>query len=234
MKIAFAGDSLTAGRPGSSYFAILRRSLPDDVLVNLGRGNETIMSLNRRISGLRSDTQFDLAFLWVGVNDVITEGSWIFSAIQVITQQLPAKNIDEFQLHYEKTLELLCLKSRHVITVPPILKGEDLQNPWNHQIADLSQIIKNLSSHYDRASFFNLREIFIEKLTEKPGSSYMLDNIFTVAMDILTLHRDEQIDRKAAERGLCLTLDGIHLNSAGARIVADAFRKLIMERAEYR
>jgi hypothetical protein len=45
MRIAFFGDSLTSGVPGSSYVAILRERSPDDTLVNNGKGNDTVVSL---------------------------------------------------------------------------------------------------------------------------------------------------------------------------------------------
>ncbi len=46
-------------------------------------------------------------------------------------------------------------------------------------------------------------------------------------LDALMLQSREQIDRVAAERGLYLTLDGIHLNGKGAELVAEAFLGLI-------
>ena len=71
MNIAFIGDSLTQGIPGSSYFVILYNELPQHRLLNLGKGNDTIVSLYRRVAHMRfGGTPFDVAFLWVGVNDV--------------------------------------------------------------------------------------------------------------------------------------------------------------------
>jgi lysophospholipase L1-like esterase len=49
--------------------------------------------------------------------------------------------------------------------------------------------------------------------------------------DALTLRTDAQIDAKAAERGLHLTLDGVHLNSTGARLVAEEFAQAIQSLA---
>ena len=37
MRIAFFGDSLTSGVPGSSYVAMLREQFPDDTLANAAR-----------------------------------------------------------------------------------------------------------------------------------------------------------------------------------------------------
>jgi lysophospholipase L1-like esterase len=52
-------------------------------------------------------------------------------------------------------------------------------------------------------------------------------NPLRVLLDTLILRTDEEIDRKATERGLHLTLDGVHLNSAGAGLVAEAFAEAI-------
>jgi len=48
-----------------------------------------------------------------------------------------------------------------------------------------------------------------------------------VLLDAWTLRTDGQIDGKAAERGLHLTLDGVHLNSTGAKLVAEEFAAVI-------
>ena len=50
ITLVTVGDSLTAGIPGSSYLAILRKKLPDHTLIDLGRGNDTVISLYRRIA----------------------------------------------------------------------------------------------------------------------------------------------------------------------------------------
>lgn len=44
MKIALFGDSLTEGRPGVSYFNILKKKFPNITFVNLGKPGETVKS----------------------------------------------------------------------------------------------------------------------------------------------------------------------------------------------
>ena len=39
-------------------------------------------------------------------------------------------------------------------------------------------------------------------------------------MDGIALRTDEQVDATAAQRDLYLTLDGVHLNSVGAKLAA--------------
>ena len=71
MRIAFFGDSLTSGIPGCSYVALLRAQFPGDVLLNYGKGNDSVVSLCRRLTRMGFDEPFDIACLWVGVNDVL-------------------------------------------------------------------------------------------------------------------------------------------------------------------
>jgi lysophospholipase L1-like esterase len=227
MKIAFIGDSLTAGIPGSSYFAILRERLPGHMLVNLGKGNDTAISLYHRIARRLGNEQFDLAFLWVGVNDVGGEGAWLFQVANVLRRQPRAKSLDEFRTYYQYTLDLLCCNARRVIAVAPLLKGEEIDNEWNRQIDVLARAIKDLTAHYERAEYFDLRPTFYQKLTGKQASNHLPGSPLHVGWDILALRNDAQVDAKAAQRGLHLTLDGVHLNSAGAALVSEAFLEII-------
>ena len=91
----------------------------------------------------------------------------------------------------------------------------------------LARAIEDLASQYERVEYLDLRAVFIQRLAGKSVSDYMPTSPVRVALDALTLRSNEQIDRKATERGLHLTLDGIHLNSVGAELVAEAFLKAI-------
>lgn len=228
MKIAFIGDSLTSGIPGSSYLTILRERLAGHTLVNLGKGNDSVVSLHRRIARQRfSNEHFDLAFLWVGVNDVGGEGSRLFRVANVLRRQPRAKNLDEFRMYYRHTLDLLCRHARRVIAVAPLLKGEEIDNAWNRQIDALARAIEGLAVHYERVEVLDLRPTFYQKLAGKQASNRLPKSPLRVGWDILALRNDAQVDAKAAQRGLHFTLDGVHLNSAGAALVAEAFLKTI-------
>ncbi|MFL7793693.1 MAG: SGNH/GDSL hydrolase family protein [Anaerolineae bacterium] len=227
MKIAFIGDSLTSGIPGSSYFAILRERLPGHTLTNLGRGNDTAISLYRRITQRLGNAQFDLAFLWVGVNDVGGEGSRLFRAANALRRQPRAENLDEFRTYYQRTIDLLCRHTRRVIAVAPLLKGEEINNEWNRQIDVLAKAIEELTTHYERVAYLDLRPTLYQKLAGKQTANHLPESPLCVGWDILMLRNDAQVDAKAAQRGLHFTLDGVHLNSAGAALVAEMFLKII-------
>jgi lysophospholipase L1-like esterase len=228
VRIAFFGDSLTSGVPGSSYFAILRERFPDDTLLNFGKGNDTVAGLYRRISAMQFDKPLDIAFLWIGVNDVPQTDHWSYRAFNTLLAQRRAKDMDEFRSCFRATLDLLCDKAGRVIVAPPALRGETLENRWNRRLADLARLIQDVTANYVRAEFLDLRTIFAQELAERPTiSNYVLENPLRLLLDALTLRTDEQIDGRAAQRGLHLTLDGVHLNSAGAKLVAEEFAAAI-------
>jgi lysophospholipase L1-like esterase len=235
MKIACIGDSLTQGIPGSSYFAILREKLPQHQWVNLGRGNDTVVSLYHRLAltsfndASFDDAPFDLAFLWVGVNDVSKAGSWWFRLANALRGQPRSQSLAEFQVYYQKTLDVLIRHARRVIAVAPLLKGEDIDSEWNQQIDVLARTIAELTTHYGAAAYLDPRPAFYAELANRQTSDYLQESPLRIALDILTLWSDAQVDRKAAERGLHFTLDGVHLNSVGAALVADMFSKAVVK-----
>ena len=232
MWIAFVGDSLTSGFPGCSYLEILRKKLPDHTLVNLGRGNDTSVSLYRRIAVRRIARlfllrRFDLAFLWVGVNDVSRDAVWPVRVANTLRGQPRSRDAAEFRAYYERALDVLCQMSGHVVAVSPAIKGEDSANRWNIELSAMASVVEGLAEQYEQVSYLDVRTPLFEALDGRPPASYT-PATSRVLWDMLTLWRGEQIDNKAAERGLALTLDGVHLNGRGAEIVAETFRGFIV------
>jgi lysophospholipase L1-like esterase len=220
MRIACFGDSLTAGVPGSAYFAALSEQFPGDTLLNYGKGNDTVVSLYRRISAVYFDRPLDIAFLWIGVNDISLKNGWSQRTFNTLIKQPRARDTEEFHTCFLATLDLLCDQAERVIVAPPVLKGENLENRWNRRLAELARLIEDVTVDYDRAEFLDLRATFVRELVAKPVSDYLLPNPVRGLLDALMLRTDAQVDAKATERGLHLTLDGVHLNSAGAKLVA--------------
>jgi lysophospholipase L1-like esterase len=232
MKIALIGDSLTFGRPGASYAALLRRRLPSDSLLNLGRPNDTVISLHRRLARLRINKAWDLAFLWIGVNDVPGHDRWLYRAYNTLVGQRRARNMNEFRDCYRASLDLICTRARHVIVAPPALKGESLESYVNRHLIALARWIEELTADYERVEFLDLQEVFAAELTGRLVSDKIPRNPLSVFSDVLTLRSDKAVDRMAAERGLHLTLDGVHLNSTGAKLVALELSRLVEARRQ--
>jgi lysophospholipase L1-like esterase len=220
MRIAFVGDSLTSGMPGCSYVDRMRKYLVGHTVLNLGRGNDTVLSLHHRMQRWKPIQPVDVAVLWVGVNDLSGEGTGLMRWINRVRGQPRAKGRAAFRETYSQALDLLCERADSVIALSLALRGEDLDNEWNRLGDRLSQEIRDLVLDRDQVVFLDLRPALVRAVDGKAISTYAPRPWGLVVLDALVLHGDAAVDRAARRRGLHLTLDGVHLGSAGADLVA--------------
>ena len=222
-KIAFYGDSLTEAKTGASFFEILQKKLPEHRLINYGRGGETVISLFRRIVRQRLTQPVDVAFLWVGVNDVLVHVSWKFPIVKWLSRKPWARDAAEFEKYYRSIVDILCLNARTIYAVSPLCIGEDLGNPWNRQLDGLRDTIKTVISTHENVEYIDVKETLASKMADENISDYILHSLVRVTLDAFLLNTDEKIDDRSSMRDLQFTLDGVHLNSSGASMVADVF-----------
>lgn len=216
MKVALIGDSLTEGRPGVSFHKILEDKFPNITFVNLGKPGETVKSLYTRLLEKKLEGDYDFSFLWIGVNDV-------YSKLLSVQAQPLAKDYDEFQTYYEKVLELVIESSKKVVTVTPALVGENTDNASNKEIKELNHLILSIARKHTNVSFLDIQSAFFNHLSAVNSSDYISTKVLSVMVDVLFYKKTSRIDKKSKKRGLHLTLDGIHLNSTGAQLVADIY-----------
>lgn len=216
MKIALIGDSLTEGRPGVSFFNILKVKFPNITFDNLGKPGESVKSLYTRLLKTKLDIDYDLSFLWIGVNDV-------YSKLLSVQAQPVAKDHNEFKDYYEKILDLVHASSKKIVAVTPALVGENTDNAPNHEIKELNVLIQSITRNQANVSFLDIQSVFLSHLSKVNSSDYISTKVMRVMVDVLFYKKPSRIDRLSKERGLHLTLDGIHLNSAGAQIVAEIY-----------
>ncbi len=230
MKVAFFGDSLTEGVPGVAYFSLLQQRFPESELFNYGKGGDTVISLLKRIESITFPSKFDLAFLWIGVNDVFVKVSKMYPLLKKLRRQPWAKNHEVFTTHYKRLLNFLAAKADWLFTVPPVFIGEDLENPWNRELDVLNTVIRELSFFQENCEFIDLREIFKQKLTGQSPSPYVPRSLARFIKDTLILKTSGTLDRESLERDFQLTLDGVHLNTIGAGLTAEVFKDVIEKR----
>jgi lysophospholipase L1-like esterase len=215
MKIALIGDSLTEGRPGVSFFNILKEQFPNITFVNLGKPGESVISLYNRLTKTKLESDYDLAFLWIGVNDV-------YSKLLSVQAQPVAKDPNEFKDYYEKVLKLVNESAKKVVAVTPAIVGENMNNASNNEIKELNKLIHSSVNNHQNVDFLDLHAVFSQRLSTVNSTDYISTKVMRVMMDIL-YKKPSKIDKVSKERGLHLTLDGIHLNSTGAQIVAETY-----------
>jgi len=227
MDIIFYGDSLTKGNIGVSFFEILQKKLPNHNLVNRGRNGDTVTSLLRRIKRRHEDKEYDIAFLWIGTNDVLSCVSTLHKATKMVCRQLWTEQVEEFNQQYRKALEITMRNAKKVYTVTPLLIDEDIENNWNIKLKILSTEIREISEDFESVEFIDIQKEFFKYLSEREAFEHRIKK-----RDLLLplfLHKDNEYDNLSAKRGFFLTFDGVHLNSVGANIVAEIFYKKISE-----
>ena len=227
MRIAFFGDSLTEGTPGVSFLAALGPLLAEHELENCGKRGETVVSLHRRILRRHHHAPGDTAVLWIGVNDVLAKLSLGHAMVKRLMNQPPAKDLSEFRDYYRRISERLLIDADRVFAISPLLIGEDLSNRWNRELGDMSASIASVASSCDRVEYIDLRSVIAQRLAASTPSGYVPKRVTAVARDALFLRTPRAVDSASLSRGLRLTLDGVHLNSAGATLVAEIFRQAV-------
>lgn len=220
MKVGLVGDSLTEGRPGVSFAKILQKQYPHITFDNLGKPGETVKSLHERLSKTPITSDYDLIFLWIGVNDV-------YSKLLSVQAQPVSKDIEEFRDVFQKVVDIVVHSSKQVVTVSAALAGENLNNKPTNDIKDLNEAIQSISSNYSQVHFLDLHTLFKKQLGQVASSDYLNTNVMRVMIDAIFIKDPKRIDRLSMKRGLHFTLDGIHFNSKGAKLVAEEYAMLI-------
>ena len=227
MRIGLIGDSLTQGVLGSAYATRLRRALPDDTLVNLGVGGDTVSSLLRRIRRLPTRDRFDLAFLWVGVNDIVSDDRPLIRITGSLLPQRPASNLDAFRQDYVWALDIVRACAPRVVAVSPLIKGEKVDGELNQRLGPVSDIICKAATDREDVTYLDLRSEILAILARSARPDYMQGKPLRVLWDLLSARSDRTIDRRSRRRGYAYSLDGLHLNSQGADYVAERFLREI-------
>ena len=227
MNIIFFGDSLTEGIPGISYFDILKEKLPQHVLVNAGKGGDTVISLHRRIKKMNLNEVYDIAFLWIGTNDILVHISKKYPIIKMCCMQPWVKNVNDFSNRYQKLLKMISKNAKKIFVVSPAIIGEDVNNKWNKKLEEVSLEIEKISSEFKNVDYINMHKEFASFLSGKKPSKFILNGIFRDVIAAWLFNIPRLVDEKSKRRGLYLTLDGAHLNTAGAKMVAKIFLRYI-------
>ncbi|MGS0973404.1 MAG: SGNH/GDSL hydrolase family protein [Candidatus Izemoplasmataceae bacterium] len=217
MKILFLGDSITEGVPGVSYVDLIKKETTYEC-INRGKGGDTVSSLLRRVRRMSDLSEYDKVVLFAGVNDVFGKLTTIYKVFKQLRKQKWAKNTGEFEKTYRELLDYLLSYNKNVVLIPPLLIGEDIHNRHNKELKELVNKIHTLSNKYT-LDYIDTYKEFVEYLKDKEVSNYLPVSLLQVYQD--TKIKDiALIDQISHERGLFLTLDGVHLNSKGASIVA--------------
>jgi lysophospholipase L1-like esterase len=170
MNIAFLGDSLTEGRPGASYYDLLRMSLSGHELFNLGRAGDRVADLEARLRDGGMPT-VDLAFVWIGINDAFDDDDLV-----------------SVRLAFDRLLSFVRSHARNCVCVLPLLPDDDLtggedaypEYDW-HQVAKRAQVIAALISEVaagrEATRLLDLHRAFAAERAANPAATFTIDGV---------------------------------------------------------
>jgi lysophospholipase L1-like esterase len=222
MKLIALGDSITQGIPGVSYVPYLV-----DKTINYGKGGDTVFSLLKRINKPSLFSDIDGIVLHIGINDIYGNLSPYYKVLKWLKHQSPAKNIDIFKKHTINLFEYLTSFNIPIYFVPPLFLGEDLSSKWNQTVSNYRKTMIQVAKDFEKIHVINVFEDMKKELENSIQSKYLPIKITSLLSDVRHLTTLELINQKSRERGLIFTLDGVHLNERGARILASRILQVI-------
>jgi lysophospholipase L1-like esterase len=224
------GDSITAGVPGVAYCDFLEK---DGLkLFRDGLGGDTAAGLLGRLSAfMTAKAPEDPVFVFeIGTNDILLPFLETWSenwekTIRGIRRKgrIIAKDKSEFLETYEKILEKTGPAPVLVISIPCI--GEDLTNEPNRTVDDYNRGLRELCTRFGKTLIdFNGRQKEIIRGAGLKDPLFISKNSGRMVADIIVTRNPAGADRLSEKRNLTVTMDGVHLNSRGARALAEMIK----------
>lgn len=226
-KLLLLGDSLTAGHPGVGYPGMMARLGCRYEAAAEGRGGSTVSETRWRLSPLLATHDPGALLVEVGANDILIPffhrrgGSWKKMARNLqFHGSVPMTTPETFMDTYGDLLQMVPDGVRVVLATIACL-GETLGSDLNRSRNRYNTVIRKLAEERG-AGLADVALAFDGELRnlESP-SNYFLDRHSSVFVDTLITAPEAGADYLSRRRGLHLTMDGVHLNSRGARLYAE-------------
>jgi len=230
--IVVAGDSLTHGAIGYGYVNILHEELDMErfSLINAGVNANLAWNLSERLDEI-IECQPSVITVLIGTNDANAATSEKEGKVYSKIMRLPRMpDINWFR----DTLQLMINRlqsetqaSIALLSIPPI--GEISDHPAFKLSLDYGKVVKEVAMETSVA-YLPLQEQMVAYLESNPGSpkypykSGRLRLIFSILSHYLL---GRSWDSIAEHAGFILHSDYLHLNSTGARMVADMILQFI-------
>jgi len=243
MKILFAGDSLTRGNVGASYVSLLTADLRLTLIKNIGSNGDTMNAIaDSVLKHLRRSGPYDYIILQGGANDLLLpefgKRGGLFGAAarsQYKKDLKPCVDAAEYYRLLRHTFrEIQELKKGRLVFITMSCLGEDLLSPLNKSLRAFNAAARRSAEESD-VQLADVEFPFRSQLQSGNTASYLIDSFWSVTLFdrlfSLTASGRSYLSRK---RGLKLTIDGAHLNDAGAVITKDCVRTEIRNSTAHR
>ena len=235
MKLLIVGDSITEGVTGVGYIDFLMHAHPNLKITNLGLGGDTLIGItNRLVEHIKVSNQYDGIIIEAGHNDIILpyfeHGELPFKITARAIEargSYPITDDEVFSNQYDSLLKLV----KKMVDIPLYITtlsciGEDLNMFTNKKREHYNHIIRNLAVLH-HVTLIDVALKFEAYLSFAVTNNYLMNDFFR-AFVVDKSMSNTQLNYVSEERGLNLTIDGVHLNEKGARFYAEAIEEAII------
>lgn len=223
------GDSLAGGFPHLCFPALLARREPSwEITVNAKAG-DTLLGAGNRLSELLSRARPYAVLLEAGGNDLLIPhleergGSWKRLTKRLVSRgSVPANQPESFRSLLVRITRMALQRADSVILATIPCLGEDLRSPLNRHRDEYNRIIAETAADAG-AGLADLAGAYEKELKRLDDPSpYLLGRFCDAFLDPLHSLSPRAAFQLSGRRGLLLTLDGVHPNPLGARLLAEA------------
>ncbi len=229
--VVCVGDSITRGEVSYNYVDLLQARLGDRFeVINAGINSEVSYEVLQRLDQVIA-CEPDMVTVLIGTNDanasIADEGAlWTMQH-----RTLPSKpSIGWYEENMEKIVERLQRETRAriaLLSLPPI--GEELGSQPVRTTRWFSEVVRRVARRY-RVAYLPVFEQMIDYLTEHPPAE-SLEHEMWQWHSVKAIWENKilgvELDEVAERQGLVLHSDMLHLNSRGARIIADLIEDFV-------
>jgi len=230
--VVFMGDSITHGKIGVNYVEMIKeRFLSESIeFINAGKNSELTWNLLQRVDKvIQCDP--DIVTILVGTNDANASMSEKTMKSYVKRMKLPRDpDIDWYRDSLSSLIDSLKENTSAkiaLISIPTI--GEDSRDAAFGRSAEYSRIVQEVSKE-EEVAYLPLHELMVERLeSSQSRATYPYRKYFIGILKVIINHYllRREWDDIASASGFSLHVDYLHLNTAGAKLVADLLTEFI-------
>jgi len=235
MRILFIGDSLIKGSVGVNWVKRLSLKNPDWIVENAGVNGETLIKIKQRLDKKLGENNYDVIFFQAGINDLLIpamrDKGFLFRQAQKYLLEKkynPLSEPDAFEKTFRQVISDIKKKTTATIILTTLsCINESLEFSLNKKRFAFNHIIRDVAIETG-CGMVDAGALFDGYLRRCRTKDYFLESFFnTPFYDRFQCSVLGCPDYLSKKRGLHLTVDGLHLNTRGAKIYRDETERLI-------
>lgn len=235
MKILFIGNSIVRGTIGVNWVKRLSIKNPGWQVENAGVNGETLIKIKQRLDKKLESSSYDVILLEAGMNDLLIpemdkKGFFFRKAKQYLLAKgyNPLTEADVFEKEFRQVIDHIKKRTSATIILTTLAcMNESLEHSLNKKRCAYNHIIRDVAVETG-CSLVDAGALFDGYLRRCRTKDYLFDSFFNTAFyDKFQCRVLGCSDYLSKKRKLHLTVDGVHLNTRGAKIYRDETERLI-------